>query len=232
MAGMSLTVGQVMNTMFIPPGPPDGPKGTVWLKVYFWLTGPISSVNEHSFTRNYNRLILAEVIRRKWDPKFKVRGLSRAEARRIKAIGEVAIFLLELITQIQTLAPESLNNQHQAEWWGMLVLECESLGHAMKKEFSGKNELVSWRASQNKQLNGYVNPFTSEMTRRFFDEALPLAERSPDTDKALKRFVKARSALNSKELAGDMSAYRLSLDGKDERIRQGRKKAVPTPLTQ
>ncbi|MGG6242565.1 hypothetical protein ACQ4N7_28470 [Nodosilinea sp. AN01ver1] len=226
---MSLTVDEVLSSMFAPPTPPAD---NIWRQVCYRITAPIRSDQQPQFSKDYNQLILVELIRRKWNKKFRVRGLSRATARQLKAVGAVAEALLNLISAVQEVAPEALGYRHQAEWFEVLLLESEAIGWAFKGDFSGKREIVRHRATQNRKVNALENPFTSACTQTFFSVVLPIAEQdNPSVLKAVRAFTKARSALNKSENIEGTGCYRLAATGADALVKRGRKKDVPETLT-
>jgi len=174
-----------------------------------------------------NKLIIAELLRNKWDSKFRVTGLGRDGSRYFKALGEIATCLLDLITSVQEMEPELLRSEHQAIWWTHLVVEAACLGrHCLKTKVIGKDSLRRLVMSENKCVRNFENPFTEPHTREFFNAALNVCERSDQIRKnALTPFIKSRSHfVNNPSITKGAYVFQCAPHGAVTPIRQGRKK--------
>jgi len=232
---MGMPFSSIISNAVIPPSPPAC---IVWLHAFWELSKPQEGLTPfEQDAYGHQNLILAEVIRREWDARYRVTGLKRAAKAEINAYGSVAHHLLKLIEKVKTHTPEKLDQLHEAEWFKYLFQEAESIGHAYSEEvpgarkLSGKDDLTELMGFQNQQLKTLSsNPYQAPSTKEFFDIALDLAITDDRFVRPLRDYVKARSDLLSlakknQERDGFVS-YRKDAFGKAKRIRQGRKKTV------
>jgi hypothetical protein len=226
---MSVDIESILSTGFYPSSPPaEG----IWQAVYLKLTAPGFLEYPSDVHRGYISLIMVEVLRKKWDSRFRVTGASRGWSKELKLLGVVGCALIDLLTHIQLMVPEELEGFHQAQWFGVLMLEAEAIGWGVGgHDFSGKEDLMRYFASQNRRLRALENPYTAPHTHYIFDKVTRISKDSDQVAKTLRAYANARSKLTAQDRRADLRHFRLALDGSFSVSRQGRKKDVSESLT-
>jgi hypothetical protein len=213
--------------------PPVPPADNVWQSVFWEITKPRE--NACSFDAKvhaHRRLILAEVIRLKWDSRFKIKGIDRQSKKEIKAAGNVAFRLLNLIAEVHLMRPDMVDHQHPAQWFLLLMAEGEAIGVNRPPGLGGGKNFKRALSNENRLLYSLSeNPFTLTHTERFFDAALKLAWQYDRFAAVFREYVKARRQLSSVLTEGGSKVQRKTAGGKSKPYRQGRKKVDSENLT-
>ena len=202
----------------------------VWAIVVHKLTTPVKpdSSKFSDLFQGYRYLSFAEMVRQKWDSKFRISGrLPTNVKKQFESEGALWVRLLNLISETFLLSPAY---EHPAMWFYAIVLEHEvfpATRDFSKSKVLSKTEIVRLAQSENHNLLTLSeNPFKKEATKLLFDKAMPLAE-SKDRFRvqSYTPFVRARQASTSLISTKDYQSLSEGADGKIITSRQGRKKA-------
>ena len=213
--------------------PPKPPAEDIWLEVCWKLTRPRYELCEFDLNAHiHQRLIVAEVIRREWDSRFKIKSLNRQASREIKAEGAVAHGLLQLISKVHLRSPARLWHIHPAKWFEALMLEREAIGVMQLGPFTKTDFLKKLRKENQDLFTLAGNPFTAKYTVHLFDAVLELSERYDQFAKALRGYVTARRKMVTLIDNQKSAFYIKRADGSRKKLRQGRKKVDLETLSQ
>jgi hypothetical protein len=152
--------------------------GDVWAAVLHNLTTPPDE-NASEFAHiihRYQYLCFAELIRRKWDSKFRVCRVPRGMRPLLNLDGELWLCLLNLISETFLVYPAY---KHPALWFNQILGEHEifpTVRH-FDGERTGKAEILKLARSENHSLLTLEsNLFHQEGTKLLFDCAMEIAE--------------------------------------------------------
>lgn len=242
------------HTISVAVLPPPGVTDQDWVEAFWEITkAPIDLPPEPAlpavitpFEKGMyamRRCIFADVIRRKWDPSYKWKGIDRKTKEWIQVFGAVAFNLLNLCEA--TFSYQALPiYKHPAHWFVKVVLEGEAWGiHFQFPNEDGKwwgirvegkpDDKVSkslMRATlqrQNEQLRQFesgCNPFLQPATKQLFDLARQLREKDDSFQRDFYApYVKARQACTTYFIQnGDVNASdkhgRIELSSRQGRI--------------
>lgn len=196
----------------------------VWLQVFRSIYSMSGDGSEFSLViANHRKLILAEVIKLRWDSKFKIKGVPKPLQAQLKIVGELTNNLLNLIDEVFLLEP--CGYPHPAIWFREVFLENEAIGIYTKTEGDAeKAAYMSEFGNANQQLWTLAsNPFTKPNTKALFDLALEMAERYDRFTPHLRAFTRSRRKLAT-YLRKNTELLNKSPTGSKIIARQGRKK--------
>ncbi len=161
-------------------------------------------------------LHLAELIRLRWDSKFKVK-IPRDCLLQIRPSVEALNCLLDLSVELWTLTPGEY--QHPAQLFMEVTVEGDCWGlFRMDAQGQTVTEVYRQIQAENGQLSRYENPFQKAASKKLFDVACDLAQRGGRFHtKTWKPYLRARKALAaSTKPGGDVLIIRPGIDGKSK----------------
>lgn len=144
--------------------------------------------------RDYVFLSFGEMVRLKWG--VNLVKIPRSIKPEIKAAGEVLYRLLNLCSELWLLAPGQY--KHPARLFGDLFGEWQAWGAIRINIANDKNftQLHRRIQSENQQLANFENPFTTSVTKEFFDVAIQMAEgKGRFLTQVYRPFIRARKAM-------------------------------------
>jgi hypothetical protein len=197
-----------------------------WREVFFQISRPIEELGAMAnFDRDYQSLVLAEIIRREWNSRFQVHNFRGDFGVWINAHGEFWHRTLLLIEKVFTVYPHF---EHPAVWFAGVLFEREINGVLMAGMTTKTNFLKKLR-NQNAKLRvpddtGHSeNPFEKDCTKALIDEAFRLASSSDrfrnDTYMPWLRSRMALASVNDRH-----GQVFLEAKGKFIQAKQGRKR--------
>jgi hypothetical protein len=205
--------------------PPSTPKDEdVWPQVFEHITlMPRTDCKFAKALSNHRTLILAEVIRLRWNSKFRIKGVPRTLKKSLELIGSVTNTLLSLINEVFLRYP--CGYEHPAFWFAQVFLENEAIGvyATTDEEFTKSQYVANFRNANQKLWTLESNPFLQPATKALFDIALLMAEQYNGFTPHLKAYVKARRRLST-HLKTEADMLRKSGSGGAKVSTQGRKK--------
>lgn len=179
--------------------PPSPPAEDPWPRVCWELTRHRGGDDEFdSMVTYYRRLIMAEVIRLKWQKNLSIdvsdwpKGGIRESKAEFRLSGRIAHALLNLVNEIFLRHPAGY--RHPSVWFGEVFLEDEALGvFGSSPDRASKTQRLAQIGTENQALRTLShNPFTRPATSLLFELALRRAEESTDIRKVLNGYIAAR----------------------------------------
>ncbi len=195
-----------------------------WMELFEWMTIPLdpeSPANQKIIWR-YARLVLAEVIRQRWDKNLTIR-VDRQTQREIEAHGALASELISVILAVGCKRP--------LELFCEVFWEFEWNGFASSGKT--KTEVVRELQHQNAVLRDYRCPFVRPRTRLLFSVLAECAETPGGTKKNFYRdvyrpFLQAREKFAQFVLQKGQHLHELDAIASEIKIvRQGQKISLP-----
>ncbi|PSB30170.1 hypothetical protein [Stenomitos frigidus] len=212
---------------------PDG----VWKTVIHILSSPPAIEETSDFgllSHRYRWLVLAEMIRQKWDSKFRVHRFRGSIKQAIELEAAFLVALLNLVSETFLLEPQY---GHPALWFAKIMQEWEisPTVQALSDRKTNKTELNQKTRSQNKTLLSPLsiadNPFERPATKLLFDAAIRHAKQKDRFRTTVYTpFVKARMTVTN-FAAGQKLFTKDEQSGKGKISRQGRRKKDNTQIS-
>jgi hypothetical protein len=201
----------------------DSETPSPWCEIFDLVSQPGCHKTELERARQeYQCFILAEIIRREWNSKFRVHNFRGPFRKWLDANGELWHQTFILVEKVFSVYPYL---EHPAVWFTGVLFELEVSTFLIEGGTTKKASLEKFRC-ENKQLQDLGNPFQEECTRMLLESALKLAETSDVFRKnTYMPWVRSRMALASVLNTRDVQLF-VQPKGKSiaTQSRQGRKK--------
>lgn len=200
-----------------------------WLLIIDWLTNPKCQLNEvcHPADRvrlRYREYAMAELIRLKWDTKFKAFKVPTVHRKLYKLEGNLWFRVLNLVQEVFLLNRSGY--YHPAEWFACILIESKLVG--VFATDLGKDQFFKQLRSENKQLLTLNNPFYSSNcphTWKLIQQSMRFADQLDQfRTGTYTPMVKARQALTT-YLASEAKVLEPTNQGAIVH-RQGRKRSL------
>lgn len=194
-----------------------------WREVFRSISTPKTHQGEMArMDQHYRCLMLAEIVRRRWNSQFRVHNFRGEMKAEIDAHGAFWEATLNLIAEVFLWRPRF---DHPAAWFAGVLFEGEigSIMLPIDADTATKTEVLIRFRRQKRQLRDFENPFQQEYTKALLDEAVQMAESLNEFDKnCYKPWLQSRTNLG--QLLHQKGAFYIQEQGEIRRRRQGRKK--------